>query len=299
MNKKQGIQFMENVAKKLNESIEKQIAKMRTEEAIERIGNMNICELKTLFESVSDKQPKTTLAKYLKTVKGNKAAKDFYGLYESIAGSKIAVNNTGEAMKLFLSLMEGLDRKQLEQGRKNIAKIVKEAIINAGVNEEYINKAVENKKQLNENMTYLLENKLTPNNINEVSNRLNALGSMLDRTEAEEDVPSDRSNKDLLLDLEKSIAKCKEGWEREAVERIFLNNVAGKSDSELFEAVKFECVSILDKQIEECDDVENKAILNSMKEGLEKKCFNEETYMDDVLKMSDLKNTLENETDNP
>ena len=72
-----------------------------------------------------------------------------------------------------------------------------------------------------------------------------------------------------------------------------MNNIAGGTNSDLFSLYKGKCANILEEKIESSEDVSEVNRLNSMKDAIMEKVFNEETFYDDIIMLNELKNTLE------
>ena len=283
---------LEMLKKNFNEVIEEHISRAKNKLAISEAEKKNVGELKYIFEHVSDglyesNDGKRLIKKYVKTIKENKALKNFYTLFETIKNVK-GVNDSS----VFLSEAVKLSRNIPDTERKKLAKIVKEAVYLSNVSDDDINNLMETySSNIDKQISFILLEKSTPKNVLEYSNSVQKVNEMLgDRcTPVNESV---ETSKEILEKINNLVDESYEQWERDVIRDISLYTVANKNKSELFETYKGDCLKLLKETLENCESVEEKGRFTTMSENLTNKMFNEETFSSDIMKLSELRETL-------
>lgn len=272
--------------------IDEHISREKNRMAISNADSKNVGELKYIFEHVSDKLyndafGKGLIKKYINTVKENKGLKNFYTLFETIKN----VNGVNDS-SVFLSEAIKLTKKIGVNEEKKLRSVVKEAILSSDMSDDDLNSIMDSySKNIDKEISTVLLEKCTPKNILEYSNSLDKVRNMLgDRHDVVNE--SKESPKEIVDKLNGLVDESFEQWERDVIRDISLYTVANKDKSELFEAYKNDCINLIKETIENCESVEEKSRFTTMSENLLNKQYCEENFAADMLKLSELKDTL-------
>ena len=272
--------------------IDEHISREKNRMAISNADGKNVGELKYIFEHVSDKLydnalGKTLIKKYINTVKENKGLKNFYTLFETIKN----INGVNDS-SVFLSEAIKLTKKIGVNEEKKLRNVVKEAIFSSDMSDDDLNNIMDSySKNIDKEISTVLLEKCTPKNILEYSNSLDNVRNMLgDRHDVVNE--SKESPKEIVDKLNGLVDESFEQWERDVIRDITLYTVANKDKSELFETYKNDCINLIKETIENCESVEEKSRFTTMSENLLNKQYCEENFAADMLKLSELKDTL-------
>ena len=281
----------------LNKAIDKKIAEQELSEKLNEMKNLSFGELKCLFESTLSKiydtnDGKKLISSYVKTIKENKSLKSLYKVYEQAVKGSLNANPDISAY-LISDVCSGLDKKTLKEGEEKIYKIWVKAARLAESTISEMDAVLENNKVLNECVSYLSKHKKTHNNLNECASKINLLSDIIANNSVEEtQVNESKDNKELIADLTDIL---KEGqyttWENRVLTDLSLCELSNGSKEELFESYKQDCLNTID-EIEAEDDEDKSSRLSQMKSQLLEKKYNEETLINDLFKLSELKETL-------
>ena len=272
--------------------IDEHISREKNRMAISNADGKNVGELKYIFEHVSDKLydnalGKTLIKKYINTVKENKGLKNFYTLFETIKNIN-GVNDSSVFLNEAIKLTKKIDIKE----EKKLRNVVKEAIFSSDMSDDDLNNIMDSySKNIDKEISTVLLEKCTPKNILEYSNSLDNVRNMLgDRHDVVNE--SKESPKEIVDKLNGLVDESFEQWERDVIRDITLYTVANKDKSELFETYKNDCINLIKETIENCESVEEKSRFTTMSENLLNKQYCEENFAADMLKLSELKDTL-------
>ena len=272
--------------------IDEHISREKNRMAISNADSKNVGELKYIFEHVSDKlyndaSGKGLIKKYINTVKENKGLKNFYTLFETIKN----INGVNDS-SVFLNEAIKLTKKIGANEEKKLRNVVKEAILSSDMSDDDLNSIMDSySKNIDKEITTVLLEKCTTKNILEYSNSLDKVRNMLgDRHDVVNE--SKESPKEIVDKLNGLVDESFEQWERDVIRDISLYTVANKDKSELFETYKNDCINLIKETIENCESVEEKSRFTTMSENLLNKQYCEENFAADMLKLSELKDTL-------
>lgn len=288
---------------KLKESFNKAFdTQIKAKQIQERVGGLNklgFGEIKSLFEGISDKlfdANKACVANYIKTIKENKDLKTLYILYEN-ALKPSRVNDTNMLVSSMVSISEGINKKSLNDGLKKLQRVLKEAVIKSNITAEEFDSLLNENREINESLTYILTNKKTASNLFEHTNKVHNVISYIDENMADDNAAAeinDKTSSDLVNELNEAIS-CDTPWETEAIKDLTLCYLSESSSEELFNRYKEECISLLSEKIEDSDNMEEEIRLSTMKESLSKKEFDKSKLKESILTLAELKYTLINE----
>ena len=258
---------------------------------INSIDDLSFIECKQLFEGISDKlfdsvRGKKIIGKYARLIKEDKNLKNLFILTENLTTKKNVVD-----AKLYISECANFSVNLEKNSLKKLHDLLKEAVKLSGLNQSILNDIVSNNKEINESINFILTNKKTLNNVNDYTRHINILSETLNKNIAENKC-DDVNAEDIshLLDEEDL-----EDWEKDIIEEIVIANLAGHSKESVFNNLKNECISIIDKSCDICENETTVSRLKLMKEQLSNKSYNEEHINEDLLKLSELRKTLKEE----
>lgn len=270
---------------------DKRINEAMINDFINSIDNLSFIECKQLFEGISDKlfdsvRGKKIIGKYARLIKEDKNLKNLFLLTENLTTKK----NVADA-KLYISECANFSVNLGKNSLKKLHDLLKEAVKLSGLSQSILNDIVSSNKEINDSINFILTNKKTLNNVNDYTRHINILSETLNKNivenKCDEVNAEDISH---LLDEEDL-----EDWEKDIIEEIVIANLAGHSKESVFNNLKNECINIIDKSCEICENETTVSRLKLMKEQLSNKSYNEEHINEDLLKLSELRKTLKEE----
>lgn len=281
---------------KLKESLEKTISnkieKQKIDESVKKIDSLTFGSMKSLFEGLSDRvfdsKNKNLVGKYAKTIKENKDLRTLYNLYESVLNAN-EVSNVDLLVNSLVSLSEGLDRKNINKGKKELSKVLKECIYASNVSNDELNTLLEG-SEINKAIDYIFNNRKNTSNIFEHTNNMNVVIKYVNEN-MKPVVSNQKTNNELLNDLNESISGL-EQWESDVIKDLTLHTLSESSKEELFNRYKNDCIAILEEKINESEILEERARFESMKRNLSDKEYVAEKLNESLFKLSELKYTL-------
>lgn len=281
----------------LNNLLESKATAAYLDECINGIDTLPLGTVKNLFESVSDKlydteSGKKIIAKYVKSIKENKDLRMAYSICEAIAHPSY-VNNSDLFVHEIMNTSSSINRKHLQEGQKNLANVVKNALKESKITAKEIEEVINSNKQLNETIESLTGVKRTFGSLPAYVNNLSYLSECVNKNMKEEVDENVKSPKELMGELDSLLSEDLNEWEKRVIADIIesqLNNGANKQS--IFEQYKAECLTNIDNLINEGKNVEEKAHLSTMKQQLEAKNYSEDTILEDLLNLSKLSSTL-------
>lgn len=284
-----------SIKNKFDTLMENKIRLVEDKEALRAINDMPFYKVKNLFEGMSEKifideNNKKLIGKYIQVIKENKPLATLSRITEMVNKAEIPDNvDTTSYLNECIRLIVSQNGKKLNEALVQLRKIVREcakvALLSASDIENLSNGS---NNAVNESFNYIISNKVSPNTLNEYLSNFTTVKNYLTENKS---YKSDE-NKETTSTFDDVITENLEEWEKTAVNDIALNSLSGKNGAELFERYKNECISLIQESIDD-EDLENRARLETMKLQLEGKQYNSNTYVDDILKLSELKKTLE------
>lgn len=279
----------------MNNVFNNKIKAAELNEAINNIDNISFIECRQLFESISDrlydlKAGSKVIAKYIKIIKESKELQRLYICSDILKGNYYT-QNPSLLVNETTSLMNKINRKKLNEDLSKLKKVLKEGLKEINVTVEEINSAINENKEINHDITFILCENKKPSNIVDYTNAMNNVVTFVSEnvkeiTESTENVG--------INDVEKIMDNDLELWENAAIEKIVISNLSGGDKKNIFEDYKSRCMNLISELLEDEDSQTiTKSQLFSMKEGLEKKEYHGETANDDILKLAQLEHTLQ------
>ena len=283
-----------------NKAFDTQIRAKQIEERVSNLDKLGFGEIKTLFEGISDKlfdSHKDCVANYIKTIKENKELKTLYVLFEN-ALKPAHVNDTNLLVSSMVAISESIDKKTLKEGVKKLQGILKEAVVKSNITAEEFDALLNENKDINESLSYILTNKKTAKNLFEHTNKVHTVVSYINENMASDNVvdekASDKTKTELVNDLNEAIS-CDTPWETEAIKDLTLCYLSESNSEDLFNRYKNGCISLLNEKIEDTDNIEEGIRFSTMKESLVKKDFDKTKLKESILTLAELKYTLTND----
>lgn len=280
----------------LSTILENRITELELQDKIESIDNMSFGDMKTLFENISVRLYESAdgqklIGKYTNTIKNSKPLRNVYSLFESIKDTKY-ISNPQMFLNEAISLSKISNKKAYDKDLSSLAKIVKECVKLSGISTEEIDNIISSSsKTLNEAVDYVVKNNKSLKNLREyvenssvILNHFNANMETTERSVNEASIVS-------VEDINKMLGEGLEPWESELVGAYVVNALSNGDKGAIFEHYKAECINIINESLDSENNVE-KAELTAMKNRLEEMSFNENTIVEDLINIADLKHTL-------
>ena len=282
----------------LSKSLDKQIRITQLNEYFDSIDSLNIGTLKTLFESVignmSGKNSIKLLKEYVKTIKRNKSLKTAYQLYETVKNNPSSVD-TSSILIILENSFDNIEAKSVVDGEKKLLNVLKENISDCEMSVETLEEVLNRDKEINEAIDFLIKNKRSPKTLFESSKSLKVISDFINENKVEEkQTLNNITQKEYIDNLNKILSESEYDWEKNAIYDISMTILADRSKEKLFEEYKTKCISAIN-EIECNESIEDMSKFSLMKEQITNKIFNEETFNDDIFKLSELNETLRNE----
>lgn len=281
----------------LSDVIDKKINSIRLNESVSSIDKMPFLAVTNIFEEVSDKlyetkKGKTLIKNFVKTIKENKDLKNVYKLYSTLKRST-GLENPSLFLQESISLSKPNDTVKYGESLEKLRGIVKECVTEANVTSDDVNGLINGYKgSLNESIDYIMNNDKSFKNLNEYVGAMgNIIGHLSTEKYERKTIDESKTVNDLVNELDHIIGEGMEPWESRVVKDIAMLQITGKDKKELFEEYKEKCISTIDEGIENLN-TEKASRLNEMKTRLNAKEYNEETVNEDLLKLSELRETL-------
>lgn len=282
--------FVKTIDNRINEAERKQ--------SVSSIGDMPFSSLNKLFESVTPllyetNSGKSIIKKYIKAIRENDDLRKYYKIFESVNNPK-NINDAQLFLQEAVALGKKIDAKKYKDSLKVISEIIKECIDECDVSTDSINNFNdEYKNSINESLDYLIFNKKTFDNINEYTNNMSDIISYINENKKDgKQVNESEKNARELVDILDTIFKDDmELWESNAVKDITFNELRNGDKRELYESYKADCINLIEESMDE-SNIEKYSRLNEMREKLSAKEYNSDTFIEDILKLSELKETL-------
>lgn len=283
---------------KINAILEERISIAETDETISSISSLPFGTIKNIFEGISDKlfeskKGKKLISKYIKAIKENKNVSKIYSIYEVIEKPKY-VKDSSLFVKESINFGKNVDEKNLNEGILNVAKIVKDCIKEAKISNEELIKIINEKKNINESINYLLTTNINQTNLPKYTNVICDVRDYVNENMTEREIGEGISIADFMNQINESLNGL--SYEEMSVVRdMTLCNLSNSGYQNLFEEYKGKCLESLENILSNDVTTDDRARLFHMKEQLEEKTYSEETIKEDLINFSNLNKLLENE----
>ena len=299
---KNEIDALELVRDEFNRLVNEQIENHKYNDVLKNIKTLGLGQIKNLYESISDTlldkvEGIKIMRKYVKTIKENKDLKKVFSFYDFVEKLNVDSNNRWTYINEGLKCLENIDKKNYKKGINELGNIVSEGIKLSNMNRNTIEENINNINKVYESIEYLALEKMTLKNINEYVNAKKIISEFLDNktTVIKESYDTQKTNKELINNINDELSEIDETWMRELIENITLNNIANNNNKVLFESYKNDCLMIIENIINNDKDVEDKSKMFSLKEKLDVKEYSTETFNNDIINLAELKHILEYE----
>jgi hypothetical protein len=252
-------------------------------------GKLNNAFSEVLAESFTkkDKETKKLFQEYLKVLKENKILKTQFLIYKNITNQ--CGNNDFKIQQFVtesVNLMNQFKTNEIKEANDKLLKIL-------GENSKYLELDYK-VKELHENIDKLirLSNNKNPNNINELVEAFDFVVNYIKTNE-----PKEETKETFVTEAVAQLAvqKFNEKYsnidesEYKILKTIIESTEDGKKD--IFKSSITECVDLIDEQLKE-SDIETKDKLLKVKDKLLRMSYNEESFIEDVKKIVELKKDL-------
>jgi Ni,Fe-hydrogenase maturation factor len=275
----------------LNAVINNKIQESKLNEAYKGFNSLSLGCLNALFESISDKlyetkKGKNLIKEYINSIKKNSSLQSKYTLFESVKNCSNDISHP----ELFLSEASKLKGHLKEAKIATVANILKECFSEVKINADEIKAVIDAyNKSVCPSIDYILENKCTPKNIVEYhSNMSKVLEYIKENVQYSTELKEIRPVKDVMNDIKNSLSEETEKYISNVLNDIYYS---GKNIEELFETYKTRCIDILSESVKN-GSIEEANRLSALKERLSTKDYNKETVNEDLLRLSELIETL-------
>lgn len=290
---------LEEIRNELNSLIDKKIEQEKTNALYESVKSLPLFSLTNIFESVSDslmdsKKGERVIRDYVKTIKENKSLRQAYSIASSIK-KPIGIQNTEIFTNVALNSLNECHNSEYRKGVNSLSEVVTRAIRLSNPNSsDFEGLLKEADSEISNNLQYFLNNKPNRTNLTEWSNRMAQVNEFVAGSNilSGNDDNEEISDKEAVCKL-KEIAESSEPWMRKSLEKLTEVYLGTKGSKELFEECKEECLTMIEKNMEE-SNVEEKSRLCEIKDKLDGKQFNENTLQEDVFKMMELTEIINN-----
>ena len=255
---------------------------------MDNFGRIKYTYNNLLAEGISKNSSKEKVAfkKYIKTINESEVLKTQFDIYYNIE-HKIESDRFKalEYVNECISLLDKFTKSEIKIANEKLA----EPIIN-----ENLKYGDDSKLKLHENISTLILTKKTPKSIDTIVDAKNEIVNFILNNKIEESVSAGYGLPNSVLS-EIAVDKFNEEYaelgesEKEIVSSMFNSNDEEKE--ELYDKNVKECLSLINLKLPETSG-NVKEMLLSTKETLLEKKYNKETFLSDVSKVLELKNTL-------
>lgn len=300
------IENIDNLIKfknELNRVIDKKIANAELNESVNNIISMPFSDIITLFEAYSEDlinntKGKESVKKYIKVLKESKTLKPVYSFYKNVIDGYDGVKNGNMLLQEGIKLINNNPKVFINEVAK-LGTIVSEGIKCLDITKENIDNTLEKKDNILNSLDFIFSNKKTINTLNEHVKHMENISNYITLKEGKEKITNNVTpDGNIIALINNNINEASSEWEKELLERISLNYLSNKDNKILFEEYKNECSKIINEIIDNNDDISLKSQMNEMQINLANKEFKNESYIDDMIMLGELKDTLKKTWEN-
>lgn len=296
------INNLELVRNEFNRLVNEQIETHKYNDVLENINTLGLGKIRNLYENISDTMLESdngvkVMRKYVKTIKENKDLKKVFSFYNFIDNLDVDSDSRWTYITEGLKYLDGIDKRNYKKGVKELGNVVSEGVKISNISRNIIEECINNTNNVYESVDFLVLEKPTLKNINEQVNAKNNILNFLDNKTivVRESCESNKTNKELINEINEEMSEINEYWMKELIEDITLNNLSNNGDKVLFENYKNDCLMIIENIVNSENDVEDKSKMYSLREKLGNKEYNAETFNNDIINLAELKSTLKHE----
>lgn len=269
--------------------IDDRINEVKRWDAVDRVGKLNIGEIKYIMENVYDKLYSTkegqkSLTKYMKSLNENKSIKRFYSISNVLSGM-----NGVKSPDSFINEALAMKKKLSDTGK--FYSCVKNCIKESEIGLDEMNDILDQyNNSISKNISYVLLEGKSIKNLKEYNDNVSVIKESISKEAETVENPFKDTN--LYESLTDVMANCPTEWGKSAINDYMLCLMSNGSKEELFETYKNKCKDSINEKLEECDNPTEKSRYFALSESLNSKTYNEETFTDDLLKLSELNETI-------
>lgn len=296
------IDTLEKVRNEFNRLVAEKIETHKYNDVLENINTLGLGKIKKLYESISDIMLESDngikiMRKYVKTIKENKDLKKVFSFYDFIDKLNVDTDSRWDYINEGLKCLENIDKHSFKMGVKELGNIVSEGVKTSNITRSTIEECINSTNNVYESVDFLILEKPTLKNINERIDAKRVIDSFLDNKTiiVKESYTNDKTNKELISEINEELSEINESWMKELIEDITLNNLSNKDNKILFENYKNDCLMIIENIINNNDEIEDKSKMFSLKEKLGVKEYNADSFNNDIINLAELKSTLKYE----
>ena len=279
----------------INKAIDKRMEQVRLAEFANKLSQKSFGYLKECFESMSpnlfnSKDGKKILSKYSTLIKENKNLKSLHSIYENIRKTN-KNSDLNYFFEHFTSQNWGLNNKTLNEDVKKLGNIVAEGYLY----ETYLGNEVELPQEdaiFNHAVEYIVENKMTGNNLSKFSSAIKILKEHVEKNEE----ISHFSNDSLNGKIDNMVKEFNEKYsDLDESEREIVNEITkSESPEKVFEIYKEKCKSKIEEKKENFKNDENSLKrIDTIIEQISKKVYSQETLVEDINNMIEISNIFD------
>ena len=296
------IDTLEKVRNEFNRLVAEKIETHKYNDVLENINTLGLGKIRNLYESISDIMLESDngikiMRKYVKTIKENKDLKKVFSFYDFIDKLNVDTDSRWNYINEGLKCLENIDKHSFKMGVKELGNIVSEGVKTSNITRSTIEECINSTNNVYESVDFLILEKPTLKNINERIDAKRVIDSFLDNKTiiVKESYTNDKTNKELISEINEELSEINESWMKELIEDITLNNLSNKDNKILFENYKNDCLMIIENIINNNDEIEDKSKMFSLKEKLGVKEYNADSFNNDIINLAELKSTLKYE----
>lgn len=286
------IKTLERYKDAVNEVIDRHINEADIRDTSERVKTFSFGKIKYLFEALSEslfdsEKGKKLIGKYVKACKNSDGVSNYIRISEDIKNID-GIEDTKTYLSEALAMCVNIAHSEL----KGLGEITSDCILESKTTGKIVDSILaEYDNSIDKVIEESIMTKKTLSNAKKRANNIVRLSEMIGDRKGEKESIDEVKVSEGMKQLN-SLINEDEGL-KSLLGDIFENCVAGGSNSDLFSSYKSKCANILEEKIESSEDVSEISRLNSMKDAIMEKAFNEETFYDDIITLNELKNTLE------
>lgn len=243
--------------------------------------------IKEAFEDLSsalyeNAYGRNILRKYINTIKGNPTLKDIYSIYENIYHAKDSIDVEYILSEAF---SKPYSKKAYKKGVESLGNLLTGAFLAL---EGKQTPAVEENKELNESIDYLLTTKRNMSNLSDIASHRAVVSKYINENAGKNIRETVKvSNLDEMVDNFNEKYSNSEHFGE--IKKILENG------ENAFTEYKSGCLKAIQEVLDNNQLDVNKERLNEVYNAVDKKTFNEETLVTDLINFIQLKDTITNE----
>ena len=292
------IDTLKKIQTEFNRVINEHIDAHSYNETIRNISNLNLGELKKLYESISvqlleSENGRKIMRNYISLIKENTDLKKMFELYNYI--DNININcDYDKYLYESVSCTKGINKKEFTKNLKKLSNIISEGVKLCKLSKNDIENCVNATNKIYENIDFIVFNKKNLKNLNEhIEKEKNIISYIENHYKCiNENEYHNISNKEIIQNLNNEINENDEQYLKKLIEDITIYNLSNNDLSLLFEDYKNECIETIDSILLTETEIEKKTKMLNMKNNLSDKLYCENTFYNDIINLSELKTTL-------